>query len=208
MLRRATSGLPQRGQGLPRGSSMTTLLDHHVDRLAQLGPVAVVNPQIASGRIRVHGADNDELTIAFIIDPDRVGALIEKRLPFWDDVYPGCSDLHFPILRIRASIRAFCRARRFMAMPCRISLEVGGMFALARILACSTVERLRSKVCSSACRVMPAASAASSTPMPSISTMRSACVDADAWRIGESKLRSLHSACQCSSFHFIRLHLP
>src|SRR5690606_41311474 len=56
MLRRATSGLPQRGQGLPRGSSMA-LLDHHVDRLAQLGPVSVVNPKIATTWLRIHGAD-------------------------------------------------------------------------------------------------------------------------------------------------------
>src|SRR5690554_2333980 len=94
------------------------------------------------------------------------------------------------------------------ALPIWISLEVGGMVAPARILACSTVTRLRSRVCSSACRVIPAASAASSTPMPSISTMRSARVDADACRVGESRLRSLHSALQCSSVHFIRLCLP
>src|SRR5690606_12364373 len=69
MLRRATSGLPQRGQGLPRGSSMT-LLDHHVDRVAQLGPVGTVNPQIATARLGIHSADNDELASAFLIDPD------------------------------------------------------------------------------------------------------------------------------------------
>src|SRR5690606_23751219 len=70
MLRRATRGLPQRGQGLPRGSSMA-LFDHHFDRLAQLGPVAVVNPQIATARLGVHGADNHELASSFIFDPDR-----------------------------------------------------------------------------------------------------------------------------------------
>src|SRR5690606_24401735 len=81
ILRRATSGLPQRGHGLPRGSSMA-LLDHHVDCLAQLGPVTVVNPQIATAGLGIHSADNDKLASAFIIDPDRVGSLIEKRLPF------------------------------------------------------------------------------------------------------------------------------
>src|SRR5690554_5425401 len=101
MLRRATSGLPQRGQGLPRGSSMA-LLDHHVDRLAQLGPLVRVNPQIATARIGVHGADNDELPGTLVVDPDRIGALIEKRLTFWHDVYSCCSDFHFPSLRARS----------------------------------------------------------------------------------------------------------
>src|SRR5690606_21504805 len=150
ILRRATSGLPQRGHGLPRGSSMA-LLDHHVDCLAQLGPVTVVNPQIATAGLGIHSADNDKLASAFIIDPDRVGSLIEKRLPFRNYVYSCCSDLHLPSLRIRASIRAFCRSSRFMANDCRISLAVGGMVALARVLACSTVSRLRFMVCSSAC---------------------------------------------------------
>src|SRR5690554_7810043 len=105
MLRRTTSGLPQRGQGLPRGSSMT-LLDHHVDRLAQLGPVSVVNPKIATARLGIHSADNDELPGSLVVDPDRVGALIEKRLTFWHDVDSCCSDLHLPSLLIRASLLA------------------------------------------------------------------------------------------------------